>query len=80
MRTSLGLALATLVFAAAGGICFGWVGVLGGIVLVAALSVIAVMLSAFAVLVDCLVNPLGRGRQYTFRYPAERPRGEDDEF
>ena len=80
MRTSLGLALATLVFAAAGGICFGWVGVLGGIVLAAVLSVIAVMLNAFAVLLDCLINPLGPGGGYTFRYPAERPGGEDDEF
>ena len=80
MRTSLALALAALVFAAIGGICFGWVGVLGGIVLTVVLSVIAAMLNAFAVLLDCLVNPLGRGREYTFRYPAERPGGEDDEF
>jgi hypothetical protein len=54
-------AVATLILAAAGGMCFGWVGVLGGLVLAFGLWVAGTVLNALAVLIECLLNPLGRG-------------------
>lgn len=78
MRTFQLATAVSLLFATAGGICIGWVGVLGGLVLAFGLWVMAIVLNAFAVLLDCLVNPLGGGREYTFRYPGEKPGNGDD--
>lgn len=80
VRSFLVAACTTLLLVAAGGLCFGWIGGLGGLVLAFVLLVTAIVLNVLAVLLDCLVNPLGRGREYTFRYPMQRPGEEDDKF
>lgn len=79
MKTSVIAAIITLAAVLTGGRWLGWVGVFGGFALAAVLMLVAILLRAFPVLLDCLVNPFGRGREYTFSSPAERPSVEEDE-
>ena len=79
MKTSFIATVVTLAAVLTGWHWFGWVGVFGGVALAAVLILVVIVLRAFPVLLDCLVNPLGMGREYTFRNPAERPSVEEDE-